>query len=314
MTPRCYHSFAMVVSLVGENSFTLSRKLSGLVSDFVGKYGELAVEKFDGEEAAAEVIMESILALPFLSARKMVVVRNGGANKAFAERIEQILDSISESTDLILYEPQIDKRTVYFKVLKSKTKLEEFNQLDKKVLTKWLLEEAEKQNAKIGSAEADYLIERVGQNQQMLYNELSKLTLYNPLISKENIDLLTEPTPQSRVFDLLDAAFGGNKSRALELYEDQRAQRVEPQAILAMIAWQLQLLALVKSADGRSSSQIAKDTDMNPYPISKAASLAKKITDKELRRLVDEAYAIDLKSKTTALDLDEALKTYITTL
>jgi DNA polymerase III delta subunit len=125
---------------------------------------------------------------------------------------------------------------------------------------------------------------------------------------------LVDSQPQSKVFDLLDAAFSGKKSRALELYEEQRAQKVEPQAILALITWQLQLLALTKYADGKSAAAIAKDVGMNPYPISKAANLSHKLDEEKFKNMVDFAFEIDVKSKTTPLDLDEALKTYITTL
>jgi DNA polymerase III delta subunit len=163
-------------------------------------------------------------------------------------------------------------------------------------------------------AEATYLVERAGTNQALLSNELDKLITYQPKINRGSINLLVDSLPQSKVFDLLDAAFSGKKSRALELYNDQRAQKIEPQAILAMIIWQLQLLALTKYADGKSAAAIAKDVGMNPYPISKAASLSHKLNEEKFKSLVDFAFEIDLKSKTTNLDLEEALKTYITTL
>ncbi|MEX1059181.1 MAG: DNA polymerase III subunit delta [Candidatus Saccharimonadales bacterium] len=304
----------MVVTLTGENSFATRRRLNELVGKFVAKNDELAVEKLDAEEVEAEGIIEAVKALPFLSAHKMVVVRNGSANKDFAERVEQTISSITDGTDLIFYEPQIDKRTVYYKVLKRQTQFEEFAKLDKFGLVKWLVEEAKGRDAKLSFADANYLVERLGDNQELLYNELSKLAIYDADISKANIDLLTEPTPQSKVFDLLDAAFSDKKRRALELYEDQRAQKVEPQRILGMIAWQLQLLALLKSADGRSSAEVAKDSGINPYPVKKAAGMAAKLSEERIRRMVSEALEIDIKSKTTSLDLDEALKTYITTL
>jgi DNA polymerase III delta subunit len=174
--------------------------------------------------------------------------------------------------------------------------------------------EAKNQDAKLGLPAANYLVERLGENQQLLFNEVSKLAIYDSNITKTSIDLLTEPTPQSRVFDLLDAAFAGKKQRALDLYADQRAQKVEPQAILAMIGWQLQLLSLVKTSEGRSSSQVAKDNGMNPYPVQKAAGMAQKLSSDELQRLVNQALEIDLKSKTSAVDLDEAIKTYIVTI
>lgn len=307
-------SAQMIIAITGQNSFAMRRRLNEIVNKFIAENGELALERFDAEEAEASTIVEAIQALPFLSTAKLVVVRNGSANKEFVERVEQTISSIPESTQLIFYELNIDKRTAYFKVLKKQTQFEEFNQLDKNELTRWLVAEAKNQGARLGLSEANFLVERLGTNQEMLYNELSKLAIYNSDISKANIELLTEPTPQSKVFDLLDAAFSGKKARALELYEDQRAQKVEPQVILGMIAWQLQLLTLAKVADGRTSETIAKDTGMNPFPIRKAGTLANKLSDERLRQMVSEALDIDVKGKTTAIDLDEALKTYLITL
>ena len=304
----------MVVTLTGNNSYALRRRLNQLIGEFVAEQGELALERIEAESVDLQAILDAIQSLPFLSARKMVVVRDLSANKPAAEAIEQIISSVEDSTDLIIYEPAPDKRTSYFKVLKSKTELEEFNELDTRSLANWLADEAKKQGGQLGLADANYLVERIGANQQMLASELGKLLTYDPQVTRANIDLLTEPTPQGKIFELLDAAFGGNKKRALKLYEEQRAQRVEPQAILAMIAWQLQLLALAKYSKDKPATTVAKDAGLNPYPVTKAKNLAAKISKNELNKMVDEALDIDWRGKTTAIDLDEALKTYITTL
>jgi DNA polymerase-3 subunit delta len=304
----------MVIALVGNNSFSLRSRLNELVGTFVNKHGELALEKIDAEEVDVQVILDALQNLPFLATKKMVVVRGLAANKLDTEKIEQIIAAAGDDTDLILYEPVIDKRTAYFKTLKSKTQLEEFNELDAHGLARWLVEEAKKRGGELSTVDASYLVDRVGTNQALISNELDKLITYKSKISRESIDLLTDALPQSKVFDLLDAAFSGKKAVALELYEQQRALKVEPQAILAMVAWQLQLLALTKYADGKSTATIAKDVGMNPYPISKAANLAHKLDDEKFNNMVDFAFEIDLKSKTTSLDLDEALKTYIISL
>jgi len=304
----------MVVTLTGNNSYALRRRLNQLIGEFVAEQGELALERIEAESVDLQAILDAIQSLPFLAARKMVVVRDLSANKPAAEAIEQIISSVEDSTDLIIYEPAPDKRTSYFKVLKSKTELEEFNELDTRSLANWLADEAKKQGGQLGLADANYLVERIGANQQMLASELGKLLTYDPQVTRANIDLLTEPTPQGKIFELLDAAFGGNKKRALKLYEEQRAQRVEPQAILAMIAWQLQLLALAKYSKDKPATTVAKDAGLNPYPVTKAKNLAAKISKNELNKMVDEALDIDWRGKTTAIDLDEALKTYITTL
>jgi len=304
----------MIVALTGINSFALRDRLNEMVGEFIKEHGELALERIDAEEAEVQVIIDALQNLPFLAARKMVVLYNPGQNKQVAEQIEQVIGAAGEDTELILYEPETDKRTAYFKTLKSKAQMEEFNELDSRDLVKWLVDEAAKRGGGIAQADASYLVDRAGTNQALLSNELDKLVAYDPKITRDTIDLLTDPLPQSKVFELLDAAFSGKKRMALQLYEDQRAQKVEPQAILAMIAWQLQLLAVTKFADGKSTATIAKDLGMNPYPVSKAAHLAHKLDEQKLKKMVDFASEIDLKSKTTSMDLDEALKTYITTL
>ncbi len=303
----------MIITLTG-TSFAIRRRLNDLTEKFVAKNGDFALEKFDAEEVEGQAVLEAVQSVPFLSPRKMVVVRNGAANKELNERVEQIISSSGKDTDLVFYEPSLDKRTSYFKVLKKQTEFENYEELDKYALAKWLASEAKNGGGELTPADASYLVERAGANQEMLKNELDKLLLYDPKITRDNIDLLVEPAPQSRVFDLLDAAFSGQKARALALYEDQRAQRVEPQAILAMLAWQLQLFTLAKLGKNRAPDQIAKDAGVSPYPLSKAAQAVKKISDEQLKRLVEGALEIDFKSKTTTYDLDEALKTYIATL
>jgi DNA polymerase-3 subunit delta len=304
----------MITTLSGTNYYLLKKRLDEIVSKFVAKHGEFALERIDAEETEPQAILEAVQSMPFLATRKLVVVRNLGSNKAASGQIEQIISSAGDSTELIFYEPSPDKRSSYYKLLKSKTQFEEFKELDSRELAKWLSQEAKSLGGELSLGDANYLVERVGQNQQQLASELQKLIIYSSKITRTTIDLLTQKTPQSKVFDLLDAAFGGNKALALELYEEQRIQKVEPQAIIAMMAWQLKLLALAKTGGQRTPQQIAKDAGLSPFPVIKAQNLAHKIDNQKLVDMVSEALAIDEKGKSTMIDLDEALKTYIITL
>lgn len=304
----------MIITLTGNNAFALRQRLKELIGDFVSKHGELALERIDAEETGAQAIIDAIKGLPFLSPKKMVVVRDLSANKAATDKIEQIIAAAGDGVDLIVYEPSIDKRTSFFKVLQTKTKLENYPELDGRALPKWLIEEAKNQGGNLSLSDANFMVERLGNEQYLLSNELNKLITYDSKVTRQNIELLTEPTYRSKIFDLLDAAFSGNKQKALKLYQEQRAQKVEAPAIAAMIAWQLQLLTAVKYSEGRGIEQVAKDLNMSSYPVGKAARLAAKLDREKLRRLVNEVFEIDLKSKTTSVDLDEALKTYLVTI
>ncbi len=304
----------MITAITGNNFYQIKKRLDELTGQFVKDHGELALERVDAQDADPAAVLDAVQSLPFLATRKMIVVRGAGTNKDLSGQIEQIIDSAGDSVDLIFHEPSIDKRSSYFKVLKSRAQLEEHNELDSQALASWLAGQAKEGGAKLSLSDANYLVERIGRDQQQLASELEKLALYDKDITRDSIDLLTVKTPQSKVFDLLDAAFGGNKRKALELYEEQRAQKVEPQVIMAMMAWQLKLLVLAKSAGHRGAQQIAKDAGLSPWPVQKAQGLAGRIDNKRLEEMVGQALEIDQKSKTTALDLDEALKTYIVTL
>lgn len=304
----------MIISLTGNNFYLLKRRLDELANKFVAEQGELALERIDAEEAEPQAVLDAVQSLPFLANRKMVVVRSLGSNKSASGQIEQIISSAGDTTDIIFYEPAPDKRTAYFKVLKSQTNMEEFNELDQHSLAGWLSKEAKKLGGQLSQSDANYLVERVGTNQEQLANELEKLITYQPEISRANIDLLSVKTPQSKVFDLLDAVFAGNKKRALELYGEQRAQKVEPQAIMALVAWQLELIALAKYGKTKDAYAIAKDAGVSPYPLQKAQRLAGKMDERQLKSMINRALEIDYMSKTTPLDLDEALKTYIVTI
>ncbi|HXR50452.1 MAG TPA: hypothetical protein VN778_05505, partial [Verrucomicrobiae bacterium] len=65
----------MIVTLTGENSFSLHGELKQIVDSFVLEHGDLALERLDGEEVEFSQIYEALTSLPFLSVKKLVILR-----------------------------------------------------------------------------------------------------------------------------------------------------------------------------------------------------------------------------------------------
>lgn len=301
----------MITTLTGSNGFGLKGELDSLVLAFVREFTDMAVERLDGEEASYERMAGAASSLPFLTARKMVVLREPGKQKAFSEKIDDFLAGVAETTDVIIIEPKLDKRLSYYKTLKKKTDFREFGELDANGLARWASDYAKTLGASLGAGDARFLVERLGANQQFVASEVEKLALYDSQITRRTIELLTEPTPQSTVFELLEAAFGGHAARAQELYAEQRALKVEPQQIIAMLAWQLHVLALVKTAGQRTPDEIAREAKISPFVAKKTAAIARTISLADIKRLVTGLADIDVRLKTESLDPDEALQTYL---
>lgn len=314
----------VITTLCGENDSERLRAGREFVADFEHDHGDMAVEQLSGEDVTYERILEAASSIPFLCDRKLVVVRGASLNKDFTEKFEAFLSSISESTDVLIVEAKLDKRTSYYKQLQKLTEFREFKELDANGLAQWAVAYAKEQSGTLSLADARYLIQRVGDtahvekrtgaDQLLVQNEIDKLLLYAPNLTRQTIDLLTEESPTSRIFDLLDAAFAGNTVRMQQLYADQRAQGVEPQQIMAMLVWQLYIFAVVKAGQGKTASDIARNARIRPFVAEKAQAAMRHISLSKLRKMIRDLRELDVRSKTESIIVDEALQYYLLTL
>ncbi len=301
----------MVITLTGTNSYGLQHELQGLVAAFLAEHDAMGLERIDGEEAEFDRLSEALTSLPFLASKKLVVLRTPGSNKKFVEQAAKLLDEVPETSDVLIVEPKLDKRGTYYKLLKKVTDYREFPELDISGLARWASGQARAAGGNLSPNDGRFLVERVGANQQLLANEVNKLLLNSNDISRATIELLTEPTPQSTIFELLEAAFSGNAKRTLALYSEQRAMKVEPPQIIAMLAWQLHIIALVKTAGSRSPETIAKEAKVSPYVVKKTMAMARKISPGQFKSLLQSLLKIDMRMKRESLDADEVMQNYL---
>lgn len=304
----------VITTLTGENDVLRHDALQYIVSAFLTEHDELALERLDGEEVDYARIHEAVQSLPFLSNRKLVVLRNPGRNKDFVEHFEQLTGDIAETNDVVVVESKLDKRLAYYKQLKKLTDFKDFARLDGNGLATYLVGYANKQGGNLDSGDARLLIDRVGANQLILMHELDKLLAYGSKITRASIELLTDRTPQSSIFELLDAAFTGNVQRTMQLYDEQRSMREEPQKIMSMLVWQLYILAVAKAGGNRSAESIAKDSGLNPFTVRKSQDLTRRISAAKLKQMIHDLRVFDVRLKSESLNADEVVRYYLLSL
>lgn len=298
----------MIRTLTGANGFLVQQELKGLVAAFIRQYGEFGYERVSAEDHDYNSLLDRVQTLPFLAEKRLVVIDSPASNKQLSEKITDFLGSVNDQTDLVFVEAKFDKRSVIYKALKKQTELHEYIELDEPGMVRWLTQEAQTHGGALGASEARLLVQRVGINQLRLSNELKKLLSYDPTVSKQSIELLTVQTPQSTTFELLDAAFAGKAGRALALYDEQRRQKVEPHAILALIGWQLHVLAVVKSGQSLSPADVASKAKLNPFVVRKTAGLARQVSQPALTALIHKTLQLDVRLKSEAIDADAAVQ------
>lgn len=311
---RLRYTITMITTFTGSNSYALHQALQERVATFLVTETDMGLERLDADESSTERLSEALTSLPFLTTKKLIIIRGGANNKPFTERAEPLLKNLPDTSDVILVEPKLDKRSSYYKLLKKTTEYQEFLELDQHGLARWLTGAAVEQGGSLSQSDANYLVQRVGVQQQLLANELDKLLLHAAHIDRPAIDALTDALPQSTIFELIEAAFSGNPAHALRLYEEQRALKVEPQQIIAMLSWQLHVLALVKAAGKRAPEAIASQAKISPYTVKKSLSVTRNLPMKRLKEQISALMALDAKSKRQTYNIDDAIKHYILTL
>lgn len=297
--------------ITGNNEYAVKQFVARLTKEFVQKNGDLALEKLDGSEVVPGQIDDAINSMPFLSSRKMVVASDV-QSKDVLEHVSEL--EVPDTTELIVIAPKMDKRAGYYKKLSKLEGFHNFEVQESFALPRWVAEETKRLGGTISSSDARYLVERVGSDQMLLASEIDKLITYDPNVTRETIALLTEPTPQSTVFQLLDAAFRGDRAAVEQIYTDQRAQKVEPLAIIGMLTWQLHVLAVIKTAGDRTAAQIAKEARISPFVVKKSMNIARGITLRDVQAMVEGAVILDEDLKTKKINADAAMLNYLMSL
>ena len=296
----------MILFFYGEDVYRLNQKIKALKDKFISaSLGDTNLAILDGATISYDEIARQILAMPFLSKSRLVIVNNlFGAKKESLEKIIDFLPKVPKSTVLVVaQEGNPDRRTSLYKKLNKPGVSQEFKLLETDQLRRWINREVENLRGNIDSAAISKLIEYVGSDLWRMANEIGKLTAYSKQLTAENVELLVQPQIQSNIFTLMDAIAAKNtKATIRELYRLYGEGKAEAY-ILSMIVLQYRNLLIIKDLSDRAGGQI------NSYTIAKQAGLHPFVAQKNLA-LVGKYELSDLKKiYQTLSEFDTAIKT-----
>lgn len=285
----------MIHLFSGENTFEIDRRVKELVVGFDGE-----VEKNDGSELAVENLPDLLSGMTLFSSNRLVVMKSTSQNKPVWSALGEWLEK-GVTSDLILVEKNPDKRTKTYKWIEKNGQVMTMNELKPFEVERWLSEQAAEQKIKLGREEVAFLVDYIGVDQWLLLAALTKLSLSERAVTKDLIRELIEPTPQATSFELLDAAFAGNRRLLSERLEIVRLGE-DPYMFFGLLSSQIYALALVHSAGDRRTEEIAKDSGVHPFVLKKISSLATGISKSELIDIVRRLAELDEHLKSRPVD------------
>ena len=202
------------------------------------------LQRFDGQEITLPQLEEAVEALPLMSDRKCVLVRDYDVS-AEAERITALAAQVPESCVLVFWyiTVQPDNRKNAWKQFLQQAEqtgvVMNFARKDTAEAAKMLAAGAKRRGCRLDVADGRYLIEQVGNDLHLLLCELEKLCALvgeGGEITRRHIDIACPKNLEARVFDLSKAILRRRPDQSYNLLYQLRVRREEPVAVLGVLS------------------------------------------------------------------------------
>ena len=289
--------------IYGEDDFLINWELKNIIR----KLKSSNIIKYDlNETLISDIIIDAntnSLFEPF----KTIIIKNSNiftSKKNVIEQnpniIENYLNSPNNNTTLIFIVSNynLDQRKKITKLIKEKGEIRRVEA--PKNLISFVSDNLK--DYEITNQEISLLIERVGSNLGIIYQELLKLKIYkneNKVITKDDILDVISVNIRPDIYIFIDCIIKKDLDKSLNIYKDLLVIKTEPIAILSLLTSQFRLIYQTKilQRKGFMVKDIASKLNAHPYSIKLAIEKGKDYDDKILLFYLDELAELDLKIK-----------------
>jgi DNA polymerase-3 subunit delta len=269
--------------------------------------GAQGIELLEGEQATTEAVAAALSTMTFAIGRRFIVV----------DGVERWKDSELDSLESALEEIPPDTTVAFFaredSRLKAPGRLQEAvrkaggdvsaeQTLKPWELPKWVAARAREHGLELESGAAHALVAHVGERQQRLLRELEKIALElgtGQRVSAEQVDELTAPSAERKVWALADALVGGDSAAATGLYLSLRAQGERVPGLMYWMAQRVrQALEVARALDqGQPVAQVKRSLRMPARAADCLITDARRAGIDRLSRALEQLADLELASR-----------------
>ena len=259
------------------------------------------LQQFDGQEVTVAELEDAVEALPMMTDRKCVVVRDLDPCSGDTDRLLRLIEQVPDSCVLVFRQMTVqpDKRKngwkEFLKIAEKQGVVMNFERKDATEAAKMLAGGAKRRGCRLDVADARYLVEQVGNDLNLLIHELDKLCALageGGEITGGMIDTACPKNLEAKVFDLSKAILARRRQQVFDLLHQFRVQREEPIAVLGALSNAFADLyrGKVANASGMSPEAMAanfKNYKGKEWKLKNAARDSGRIGIEALRRCLE---------------------------
>ncbi len=250
--------------------------------------------------------------------KRLIVIKEAFSFEKIKNNIIKNYERMIKSDNIfVLYEEgEIRKNDKLLKILlkeKDNVMIQEFSSLPSSKISLWIKKEFAKNGVEVTDEAVAKISEIGGSDTWKIKNEVEKLSLYGKKIERKDVISLVSLDTSTDIFKTIDAVASKDSERALFFIYDHLKKGDNPLYLLSMLGYQFRNLIIVKSLLDKNLpyEEMKKKSNLHPFVFKKSCDQAKKFSFDELRKIYENLFNIDLKTKTGQIDPVLALHLFI---
>lgn len=275
-------------------------------------------KRFDGPDISLVSLQEAVDAIPFLSERIFVELRNIDVNKLTEpDNYIELLKSIPDYCTVVfsqdfLYSP--DSRLKFVKFLKTEGISLCFDRQNDDALVRWIRKRFAVHGKNISDDACRRLMFISGSLMNRLIPEIDKISGYaaGDTVSISDIDSAASRIPEADAFQLISLISRRKNSDAARLLSEILSNKDnEPIAMLGMLSYQLRRTYGVKLVLGSGGGYNEVSSLLNigwRKAVDESMEMAKGFSASDIRKYILACAKYDYKMKSSSSDDNELLK------
>ena len=307
--------------LYGTEKFLIDKEIKNIISKH--KIDDIDISRYDLEVNSIKDIIDEANTISLFSTNRLIIVDNAFIFSRTTKKIDNIelLEDylkIENKETIIIFinsNEKIDSVKKIVKLIKEKGKITEFNPLKNiNTIIKNMFDEY-----KYESGVVELLNKRVGNNLEIIYQEIEKLKIYkieDKFITKQDVLDLTTEIIDIDIFKFIDDIINKNKKDAIVTYKELLKLNEEPIKLIALLASKFRLMfqASELAKKGYTEDQISEILGVHKYPVHLAIVSGYKYNPKILIKYLNDLADLDIGIKTGEKDNKLALELFILSL
>lgn len=309
----------------GKNRVRIDETVNKLTKDYLATVDDFNRIVFDYIETEIEYIIEECITLPFLSDRKVVIVKDAFLFTAEKKRtsidhnIDKMIQYIEDKEDdtLLIFvtsAEKLDNRKKITKLIKKQGKIIECEEMNERELVQHINDAVKSEGLTIRNDAVNELLNRTGANYTIVKNELEKLMLFaHDIITVEDVNIIVSKSLEANVFSLTDFILKNQKREAVDVFRDLILQKEEPIKLLGLISSQFRLYYQTKILmnEGMRQDEISSRLKVHPYRVKLAMSQVNQYPLEVLLQKMVLIRDMDYELKSTYLDSEALFEVFI---